>query len=109
MSSIQSTIIPTILQQLGLSSKLSTATRFGPVELGSLGLIDLRTEGGIEMIKVFRNSIFSNSKTGQLLLLNLQASQVESGLPNLLLEEPTLRISNLTPTLANLHSAHEKN
>ena len=66
--------------------------------MGGLGLIDLRTECGIEMIKYFRNSIYSDNQVGRLLLLQLQASQLESGLPFLLLEEPNVLIPYLTPT-----------
>ena len=66
---IQSRIIPTILQRLGFSSKLPTAIRHGPTEMEGLGLIDPRTEGGIEMIKYFRNAVYSDSQVGRLLLL----------------------------------------
>jgi hypothetical protein len=95
---VQTKIIPTILQRIGFSSKTPTAVRHGPRSMGGIGLIDLRTEGGIEMIKFFRHAVYSDSQVGRLLLLQLQASQLESGLPNLLLEEPKLLIPYLTPT-----------
>ena len=95
---IQSKIIPTIVQRLGLNSKLPTAVRYGPTELGGLGLMDLRTEGGLEMIRYFRHSVYKNSQVGQLLLLSLQTSQLESGLPNRLLEETSIEIPYLTTT-----------
>ena len=66
--------------------------------MGGLGLMDLRTECGIEMIKYFRNSVYSDNQVGRHLLLQLQASQLESGLPILLLEEPNVLIPYLTPT-----------
>ncbi|KAI2493732.1 hypothetical protein MHU86_20802 [Fragilaria crotonensis] len=98
LEKIQSKIIPTIVQRLGFSSKLATAVRYGPVSMGGLDLLDLRTECGIEMIKYFRHEVYGNTKVGQLLLLQVQASQLESGLPHILLEEPDIHIPYLTPT-----------
>jgi hypothetical protein len=95
---IQSKIIPTIVQKLGITSKIPTAVRHGPPEMGGLGLTDLRTEGGIEMIRFFRHAVYKDSSVGQLLRLSLQASQLESGLPNPLLENPFLHVKYLTPT-----------
>ena len=98
LDKIQSRIIPTIVQRLGLTRNLPTAIRFGPQEMGGLGLMDLRTELGIEMIKFFRHAVHKQSEAGKLLLMSLNASQLESGLPNLLLEETSLLIRYLTPT-----------
>ena len=98
LEQIQTKIVPTILQRLGFSSKTPTAIRHGPKDMGGLGLMDLRTECGIEMIKYFRNSVYSDNQVGRLLLIQLQASQLESGLPILLLEEPNVLIPYLTPT-----------
>ncbi|KAI2497541.1 hypothetical protein MHU86_16944 [Fragilaria crotonensis] len=95
---VQSKIIPTIVQRMGFSSKMSTAIRYGPTSMGGLNLMDLRTECGIEMIKYFRHEVYGNTKVGQLLLLQVQASQLESGLPVNLLEEPTVHNPYLTPT-----------
>lgn len=96
LSTIQSRIIPTIVKRLGLSSKIPTAIRFGPTTMGGLGLMDLRTESGVEMIKYFRHEIYGNTQVGQLLLLQVQASQLEAGITNPLLKEPTLLIPYLT-------------
>ena len=52
LAPVQSQILASILQKLGYSSKLPTSIRHGPVELGGLNLIDLRTELGISTIKV---------------------------------------------------------
>ena len=38
---IQSKIIPTIVQRLGLNRNLATAVRYGPTSLVGLGLMDL--------------------------------------------------------------------
>ncbi|KAI2512013.1 hypothetical protein MHU86_2301 [Fragilaria crotonensis] len=91
--------MPVIVQKLGLSSKLPTAVRYGPLAMGGLDLLDLRTECGIEMIKYFRHEVFGGTKVGKLLLLQVQASQLESGMSHFLLEEPSIHIPYLTPTL----------
>jgi hypothetical protein len=98
LDSIQAKIIPTIVQKLGLTRNLPTAIRHGPISMGGLGLMDLRTEGGIEMIKYFRHEVYGNTEVGKLLLLQLQASQLESGIPTPLLEDPSVSVPYLTPT-----------
>ena len=50
------------------------------------------------MIRFFRHSVYKNSQVGQLLLLSLQTSQLEAGIPNRLLEETAIVIPYLTPT-----------
>ena len=60
--------------------------------------MDLRTEGGIEMLKYFRNAIYSGSEVGDMLLMNVQTSQLESGQPIPLLADPTIYIPYLTAT-----------
>jgi hypothetical protein len=94
---IQAKIIPAIVQRLGFNSKLPTAVRFGPVSMGGLGLLDLRTESGIAMLQYFRHEVYGQTQVGQLLLIQLQTSQLESGIPYPLLEEPTRLIPYLTP------------
>ena len=98
LEQIQTKILPTIVQKLGHSSKLPTAIRHGPPEMGGIGLMDLRTEVGIEMIRFFRHSVYKQSQVGKLLLLSLQSSQLEAGIPTLLLEEPKTVVPYLTPT-----------
>jgi hypothetical protein len=96
LSCIQSRIIPSIVNRLGFSSKLPTAVRFGPISMGGLGLTDLCTESGIEMIKFFRHEVHGQTPVGKLLLIQVQASQLESGIIQDLLEEPCLFIPYLT-------------
>ena len=50
------------------------------------------------MIRFFRHSVYKKSQVGQLLLLSLQSSQLEAGIPNLLLEEPKIIVPYLTST-----------
>ena len=68
--------------------------------MGGLGLMDLRTEVGIEMIKYFRHEVYGNTEVGKLFLIQLQASQIESGLGTPLLEEPN------SYTIFNSHLDH---
>ncbi|KAI2512440.1 hypothetical protein MHU86_1893 [Fragilaria crotonensis] len=98
MAPVQTQVITSILQKLGYSSKLPTEIRYGPSELGGLDLMDLRTELGISTIKYMRDSIYSGTEAGKLMLLNLKYSQIESGIARPLLEYPGLGIPYLTPT-----------
>ena len=93
---VQAQIIPSIVQRLGFNSNLPTAIRFGPIEMGGLGLVDLRTEGGIEMLKYFRHTIYSGTEVGDMLLMHVQTSQLESDQPISLLTDPTIYIPYLT-------------
>ena len=95
---VQSKILKSILQKLHISSTIPTSLRHGPVELGGLGLYDLRTEAGIEAIKFLRNSLYNDSESGNLIRLNLQYSQREAGVGFHLLEKPHLHLAYLTPS-----------
>jgi hypothetical protein len=75
LGKVQAQIIPTIVQRLGLSSKLPTAVRHGPVLMGGLGLMDIRTECEIEMIKLFRHAIYQQTEVGKLLLLQVTSKR----------------------------------
>jgi hypothetical protein len=70
LAPFQSKIIQTILQKLHLSSTTPTSLRHGPIELGGVGLYDLRTEAGVEALKFLRNSLYSDSEAGNLIRLN---------------------------------------
>jgi hypothetical protein len=61
-------------------------------------MYDLRTETGIEALKFLRHSIYSDTEPGQLIRINLQYSQLESGIGEPLLEYPSIYIPYLTPT-----------
>jgi hypothetical protein len=98
LATVQTKIIKSMLQKLHISSTIPTSLRHGPSELGGLGLYDLRTEAGIEAIKFLRNSLYSDSEAGNLIRLNLQYSQRESGVGFHLLEKPQVNIPYLTPS-----------
>ena len=98
LKGIQTRLLPSLLQKLGLNSHLPTVIRHGPQLYGGLALCDLQTERGLEAIKFMRNSIFSDTPAGRLIVTNLQHSQREAVIPEPLLEAPDLYLSNLTPT-----------
>ena len=75
-----------------------TAIRHGPIELGILALIDLRTELGISNLKYLRVSIYSKTEVDKLMILNVKYSQIESRIKEPRLEHPGISISYLTPT-----------
>jgi hypothetical protein len=95
---IQTKVLKSMLQKLGYSSKLPTAIRHGPPELGGLALFDLRTELGISSLKNMRDAIYSHAEAGKLMILNVKYLQIESGISVLILEHPGIPISYLTPT-----------
>jgi hypothetical protein len=98
LASVQSKVLKSILQKLHISSTIPTSIRLGPIELGGLGLYDLRTEVGIEAIKFLRNSLYSDSESGNMIRLNLQYSQQKSGVGFHLLEKPQVHIAYLKPS-----------
>ena len=95
---IQTKVLKSMLQKLGYSSKLPTAIRHGPPELGGLALFDLRTELGISTLKYMRDAIYSKTEAGKLMTLNAKYSQIESGLAEPILEHPGISLPYLTPT-----------
>jgi hypothetical protein len=98
LHSIQSRIIPVILQKLHINRNLPTAIRHGPITLGGMDLYDIRTDAGIEAIKYMRNAVYSKSEAGKLILTNVQYSQMEAGITQPILEYPDIHLSYLTPT-----------
>jgi hypothetical protein len=95
---VQSKVVAAILNGLGVSRTVPTAIRHGPTSMGGLDLLDLRTEAGVSALKLLRDSIFSRSETGKMILINLYYSQLESGLGDPLLVQPSIPVSYLTPT-----------
>ncbi len=90
---VQTRVIQSMLQKLHISSTIPTSFRHHPLELGGLGLYNLRTEAGIEAIKFLRNSLYSDSEAGNLICLHLQYSQREAGVGFYLLKKPQVYIS----------------
>ena len=98
LASVQTRVLKSMLQKMHIQSTILTSIRHGPLELGGLALYDLRAEAGIEAINFFRNAVYSNTECGKLLRINLQYSQLESGIGDALLKHPKIHVSYLTPT-----------
>ena len=98
LAPVQSKIIQTILQKLHISSTTPTSLRHGPIELGGLGMYDLRTEAGVEALKFLSNLLYSDSEAGNLIRLNIQYSQRKAGVGYHILEQPDCFIQYLTPS-----------
>ena len=76
-----------------------TAVRHEPQELGGLDLLNLCTESGISRVKKYMfDAIYRQSEAGKLILLNVKAAQLESGLCTPLLEHPSIHIPYATHT-----------
>ena len=98
LKTIQTRLLASLLQKMGVNKHLPVAIRHGPTRYGGLDLYDLQTEGGLESIKFMRDAIYTDTPAGRLILTNLQYSQLEAGVPEPLLEKPDQYISYLTPT-----------
>jgi hypothetical protein len=98
LSTVQAKVLASMLNKIGLSSTLPTDIRHGPLEMGGLALIDLRTELGISQLKYLRDSIFSDSESGKLIIMSLKYSQIEAGIAEHLLEHPSIHLPYITPT-----------
>ena len=91
-----------MLQKLGYSSKLPTEIRYGPEELGGLGLFDLQTELGISTLNYMSDAIFSHTEAAKLMILNVKYLQIESGISELLQAHPGIYIPYQMPTWITL-------
>ncbi|KAI2501852.1 hypothetical protein MHU86_12617 [Fragilaria crotonensis] len=98
LGSVQSKVLAAMLQGMGVSSKLPTAIRHAPLDMGGIELLDLRTEMGIASLRLIRNSVFANSEVGKMIVMNVQYSQLEAGTGYNILEKPSQHVSYLTPT-----------
>jgi hypothetical protein len=98
LTSIQSSIMAVVLQKLGASSKTPVALRHGPIDMGGLGLPDLRTEMGVSQLKLIRTAITRQTEVGTMLILSIKYSQIEAGIKEPILERPDILVSYLTPT-----------
>ena len=98
LAPVQSKVLAALLNGIGVACTIPTAIRHGPLSMGGLDLLDLRTEVGISAMKLLRDSIFSESETGKMIMINLHHSQREAGIGRPLLEDPSVPVSYLTPT-----------
>jgi hypothetical protein len=100
LAAVQTSMITTVLQKMGASKTTPIEIRHGPLELGGLNIIDLRTELGICNLKFLRNAIYTGSEAGKLLIMSLKYTQLEAGIPFAILEKPHINIPYITPTWA---------
>lgn len=91
LKTVQTNLMSSLLQKLNVNSHghLATAIRHGPKLFGGLDLYDIQTEVGIEAIKFLRDSVFSESSAGKLIVTNLQYSPREAGIPEASWRAPT--------------------
>jgi hypothetical protein len=95
---VQSAILPTLLNQLGVHSKYPTAPGHAPNTYAGHNIADLGTESGVYLLKALRDSVFSNTEHGRMMITSIKTSQLESGLNLPLLLNPVTLVSYLTST-----------
>lgn len=95
---VQSKFLSAVMKKLGLSSKTPTSLRHGPIDMGGLGIHDLRTEIGIAQLKLIRNAIYKNSEVGKMMILSTKYSQIEAGIRENLLERPDIALPYISST-----------
>ena len=95
LSTVQAKVFASMVNKLGHYSTLPTEIFHGPLEMGGLALLDLRTEIGISQMKYLRDSIFSDSESGKLIIMSLKYSQIEAGISKHLLEHPSIHHTNM--------------
>jgi hypothetical protein len=93
LNTVQAKILSAMLNKLGHTSTLSQEIRHGPVEMGGLALLDLRTELGISQLKYLCDAIYSDSESGKLIIMSLKYSQIKAGIQEPLLEHPSIFLS----------------
>ena len=98
LEEIQTRSIEALLIRKGFNCHFPRRITHGPQAWGGLGILDIKTEGGLSQIKEFRHALYGDSEPGKLMMYSLKYSQMESGLGFHLLEDPTVFISWLTPT-----------
>jgi len=74
---------------------------------GGLGILDIKTEGGLSQLKEFRRAIYRDSEPGTRMISSLKYSQIESGLALHLMEDPKLDHSDLAPDVASVPLDHD--
>jgi hypothetical protein len=98
LQQVQSSVLPALLNQLGVHSKYPTALRHAPTTYAGINIADLRTKSGVYLLKALQDSVFANNEHGKMMLTSIKTSQLESGLSIPLLLKPTIPVSYLTPT-----------
>ncbi len=97
LSKIQQTATQSFLAKMGLNRNYPLAVTFGPIEYGGLALPDLSVEQGIQQLQTFMLHMLHQTGPGKLITICLQTLQVEAGTAIILLQEPTVEFSYLSP------------
>jgi hypothetical protein len=98
INEVQTKLLGVSLQKLGMSSKTPTAIRHGPITMGGLGMIDLRTELGISTIKLLCDNVYNGSEVGKLILIAYKYQQIEAGICEPLLAYLNIHLPYITAT-----------
>ena len=96
LNRIQQKSVAAILQKLGVNRNFPRKVAFGPKELGGMALFNKSMDQGVKQISHFINHCFAQDPVSNLLLIELQQLQLESGSGLHLLENPTEWIPYLT-------------
>ena len=100
---VQTQVVTSMLKRLGYLLKLPIEVRYGPEELGGLGLVDLCKELGISTLECMHDAIHSHTEAGKLMILNIKCSQIESGVSEPILEHPGIPMCQKpTPVVSNI-------
>jgi hypothetical protein len=86
---IQTWSLEAILLRQDFNRNFPRRITHGPQVWGGLGILDIKTEGGLSRIKGFRHAICGDSEPGKLMMYSLKYSQMESGLGSHLWRVPT--------------------
>jgi hypothetical protein len=98
-NTVQAKIIASMLNKLvGHINTFLQEIRHGPVEMGGLSLINLRTKLGISQLKYLWHAINSDSKCRKLILISIKYSQMKAGIQEPLLENPSIHLPYIIPT-----------
>ena len=65
---VQTQVVTSMLKKLGYLLKLPIEIRYGPKEVGGLGLVDLCIELGISTLKCMHDAIHSHTEARKLMI-----------------------------------------
>jgi hypothetical protein len=94
---IQSMATQSFLAKMGINRNYPRRVTNGPIEYGGLDFPDLAIEQGISQIRLLMEHISHDSEADRLLQICIQTIQAEAGTGVILLHDPKVVISYLTP------------
>ena len=87
LTSIQNKIAQALLPRLGYSSKTPKEVVYGSPKYGGISLRNLFIEQGIAKINIFFRHMRANTKLSQIILINLEWTQLLCGTSKMILQE----------------------